>query len=345
MISFLNDYNDLAHPRILEDMLALKDEPNPGYGMDAHCIKATSYIKEILKDQDLDIHYIHGGTMANILAIKSALRPYEGVISCDSGHILGHENGAIEASGHQIISVKNENGKLTPHLLVEALNANRHEYSVSPKMVYISNATEFGTVYTREELQSLSNFCKMHGLYLYMDGARLGTALASDYADYKIEDLVNWVDVFTIGGTKNGFLFGEALVIVNSELKNGMRKLIKQRGAMLAKGFAAGIQFETMFKDGLYFDLAQKSVDLAKKLAQVFKDNAIELYSRQESNLVFPVITRTLMNKLKEEFLFEEIEELDEDRMVVRFVTRFNNSEDDIDKLDKFLKEQNNNIL
>lgn len=338
MISFLNDYNELCHPKILEDMLRLQAEPNPGYGNDQHCEKAISYLKKEMGDKDVDIHFVHGGTMANILAIKSILRPYQGVVSCESGHILGHENGSIEASGHQIIQVENVNGKVTIDALSKALSANSHEYSVEPKLVYISNATEFGSVYTLEELKALRDFCNSQGLYIYMDGARLATALASDLASYKMADLVDLVDIFTIGGTKNGFLFGEALVFTNKELSQGFRKLLKQRGAMLAKGFALGMQFESMFEDGLYFRLAEDSINLAKKLAKIFEDKGISLYSAQESNLVFPILSKSQIEKLSKDFYFEVMDELPEGKALTRFVLRYVNTQEDLEKLDEALK-------
>lgn len=341
MISFLNDYNELAHPKILQDMLEIQSQANIGYGEDDHSINAQKHIKKVLKNDDLDIHFIHGGTAANILAIQSSLRSFDSVISCDTGHIVGHENGAIEAIGHQIIQVKNQDGKLTSDLLSQALEDNNEEYSTNPRLVYLSNATELGTVYTKKELEDISRFCKKNSLYLYMDGARLGSALASDYCDYTIDELVNIVDIFTIGGTKNGFMFGEALVITNPDLKLGIRKIIKQRGAMLAKGFALGVQFETMFKDGLYFSLAEDSIDFAKKLSKAFEDNNIKLYKRQESNLVFPILNTDLYNRLEKEFMFEKFQLLDEDKIVARFVTKYSTKKEDIEQLRQRLEDYN----
>ena len=341
MISFLNDYNELAHPRILEDMLKIQSQVNVGYGEDDHCLKAQEYIKKTIDCESADVHFIHGGTATNILAIQTALRSFDGVISSDTGHIVGHENGAIEAIGHQIIQVKNKDGKLNAKLLAEALDKNKEEYSVNPRLVYMSNATELGTVYTKNEIEEISKFCKEHSLYLYMDGARLASALASDYCDYAIEDLSNWFDIFSIGGTKNGFMFGEALVIVNDEMKIGFRKILKQRGAMLAKGFALGVQFETMFKDGLYFELGRDAISQAKKLAEVFEKNGIKLYQRQESNLVFPILDKELYKKLEEEFLFEKAFAMDEKNIVTRFVARYATRSDDIYALNERLEEYN----
>lgn len=341
MISFLNDYNELAHPRILEDMLKIQSRPYVGYGEDELCESATRYIKKALNNNQVDIHFIHGGTAANIVAIQSGLRSFDAVISCDTGHIVGHENGAIEALGHQIIQLPNKDGKLDVDLLKKALEDHKEEYSVNPGLVYISNVSELGTVYRKKELEALSLFCKENALYLYMDGARLATALASEYCDYEFKDLVKYFDIFSIGGTKNGFMFGEALVVVNPELKAFMRKIIKQKGSMLAKGFALGSQFETMFKDGLYFELGAKAISQAKKLGQVFEENSVKLYKRQESNLVFPIFSKDLAKELQKDFLFEKIQDLDEDNTVYRFVARYMTSEDDISLLNQRLEEYN----
>ncbi|MDO5026721.1 MAG: aminotransferase class I/II-fold pyridoxal phosphate-dependent enzyme [Tissierellia bacterium] len=341
MISFLNDYNELAHPKILEDMIRIQKEPNVGYGQDQHCQRASDYIKKALGDEKIDVHFIHGGTAANIVAIQAGLRSFDGVISCDSGHIVGHENGAIEALGHQIIQVPNKAGKLDIGLLKEVLEDHSEEYSVNPAMVYISNVTELGTVYTKRELKEISDFCKANDLYLYMDGARLATALASEYCDYNFGDLLDFFDIFSIGGTKNGFLFGEALVVVNNKLKTGFRKTIKQKGAMLAKGFALGVQFESMFKDGLYFNLGRDAIKAAKNLAHTFIKNGIDLYQRQEANLVFPILKRDLAEFLHDDFLFEKIVDLDKDRTVYRFVARYMTEESDISLLNDRLEEYN----
>lgn len=338
MISFYNDYSQLGHPEVMKDLLKYDEEVNIGYGNDRHYLNAVELIRKTIGRDDLDIHFVHGGTMVNVIAIKSMLKAYEGVISCQSGHIISHENGAIEATGHQIYQVPDENGKITVENLREAVKANSKEYSVSPRVVYISNATEFGSVYTKRELTEISRFCKEAGLYLYMDGARLSTALASKYNDLSLKEIANLADIFTIGGTKNGLLIGEAMVVCNPELNKGMRKLIKQRGAMLAKGYLMGIQFETMFKDNLYFEIGKKSVDMAVYLARILEERGIKLYMRQESNLVFPILDKDLIQVLCEDYMFEIEGDLDESHSLTRFVTTWSTSKDDIDKLGETIK-------
>jgi len=338
MISFFNDYNELAHPRVLENLTKHQAEPNIGYGNDPHYLNAIKYIKKEIGREDIDIHFIHGGTMVNLIAIKAMLQSYQGVISVDTGHIIGHENGAIEATGHQIFQVPPVNGKITVEAIDKALKTNSKEYSVKLKVVYISNASEIGTIYGKNELKEISDFCKKNDLYIYMDGARLGSALASEHTDLTLADLTEYTDIFTIGGTKNGLLMGEAMVIVNREFSKGIRRIIKQRGAMLAKGFLLGMQFETMFKDGLYFSIAKDAVDMAKYLAETFESNGIELAAKQESNLVFALIPADQARELANNFMFEMNETLEDGRVVTRFVTKWSTTKEEIDKLAEALK-------
>lgn len=333
MISFYNDYNELAHPQILEDLMKLQDQINVGYGNDQHVLNAIEYVKKHIGRNDVDVHFIHGGTITNVIGLKTMLQSYEGVISCDTGHIIGHENGAIEAVGHQTVQVPNVNGKLTVENIKKALEAHSKEYSVKLKVVYISNATEFGTVYKKHELEAIHNFCKENDLYIYMDGARMATAMSSDYNDMTLNDIAKYCDVFTIGGTKNGMLMGEALVITNPEFSKGIRRTIKQRGALLAKGYLLGIQFETMFKENLYFELSDTAIEMAKYLRDKLNEMGIRLAFEQESNLVFPILSEDLAHDLASDFMFEIMDKVAENSRITRFVTRYSTTKEDIDAL------------
>ncbi len=336
--SFANDYSEGAHPRILELLNRFNLEQNDGYGLDIHSEKAKDYIRNLIKKEDADIHFISGGTQANLLAISSFLRPYQSVISVDTGHIIGHEAGAIEATGHQIISTEGVDGKLTPDAIQKALDENSQEYTTQPKMVYISNTTELGSLYTKDELTAISKICREKGLILFLDGARLGSALTSKFNDLEISDIADLVDVFYIGGTKNGALFGEALVILREELKEDFRYLIKQRGAMLAKGFVLGVQFEALFKDDLFFELASHANNMAEKIANIFVDAGIKFYTEPCSNQLFPIFSNELIERMSKDFGFIEQKKIDDENIVVRFVTSWATTDESVDALRRFFE-------
>lgn len=337
MINFLNDYDEICHTKILENLSKFNGEKYPGYSTDVHTKNAIDYLKRDLKNDGLDIHFVHGGTIVNVLGLLISLNRYEGIVSCDTGHIVNTENGSIEAVGQQIIQVPNIDGKITVENIQKAIENHSEEYCVEIKVVYISNATEKGTIYSKAEIETLSKFCKQNNLYLFMDGARIGTAMACEESDLKMEDLSKYFDVFSIGGTKNGMLFGEALIIVNDDLKKGIRKIIKQRGALLAKGFLYGIQFETMFEDGLYYENAKKAVNSANRIANIFLENGFELASKQQSNLVFPIVSDEFYNMLSKEVIFEH--HLREgEKNILRFATTWNTSSKDIDELEIIIK-------
>lgn len=318
MISFYNDYNELAHPKIMEDLMKFQGEKNVGYSEDYHVATAVKYIKNHLKRDDVDIHFIHGGTLTNIMGLMTMLKRHEGVIAADTGHIVGHENGSIEAIGTQIVQVPNQDGKVTVEEIEKALYNNRHEWSVDLKVVYISNATELGTIYTKKELKALHESCQENDLYLFIDGARMGTAITSYRSDLDLSDICEYSDVFSIGGTKNGMLMGEALVIVNDQFKPSFRRILKQRGGLLAKGYLMGIQFETMFKTSLYFELAQHANLMAEYMAYKLEEKGVDLYKRQESNLVFAILSKEQIARTSEEFKIEVNEDFDKDHKIVR---------------------------
>ena len=266
MYSFRNDYSEGAHPDILKRLLDMNQCQNVGYGEDALCEHAKQMLKEKLQCEDCDIHFLVGGTQANLTVIAAALRPYEAVIAVDSGHINVHETGAVEATGHKVLIADSVDGKITPEGIRKAVHLHEDEHMVKPAMVYISNATEIGTIYHREELTQIAAVCREYGLYLFMDGARMGAALAAEDNDVSFADLCTYCDVFYLGGTKNGALFGEAVVIVNDELKKDFRYMIKQRGGMLAKGWLLGVQFAALFEGNRYIEIAAHANRMAQKL-------------------------------------------------------------------------------
>ena len=272
MYSFQNDYSEGAHPNILRALETINYHQNNSYGLDEHCDNARDKIQEALENYGVDIHFITGGTLTNLTFLSHALRPYEAVISADTGHINTHETGAIEASGHKVLSIPCTDGKLTADLIRPVLKQHENEHWVEPRLVYISLPTELGIVYTKEELEKLYQFCKRHNLYLYIDGARLAMALAVEETQLTLKDLPDLCDAFYIGGTKNGAMFGEALILVNDDLKDHFRFNMKQRGAILAKGWMIGVQFEELFQDNLYLELGKRSVALAQRLKEGFID-------------------------------------------------------------------------
>lgn len=338
MHSFKNDYSEIAHPKILEFMIGLGLEKNIGYGEDKHSKLAMDYIKEHIKREDVDIHFIPGGTQTNLLTISSMLRPYQAVISADTGHINVHETGAIEATGHKILTVKNQDGKLTTDGIQDVLDFHTGENMVMPKMVYISNSTELGTIYTKNELIKISSLCKENDLILFMDGARLGSALVSKDNDLNMYEISNLVDVFYIGGTKNGAILGEVLVITNEKLKKDFRYMIKQRGAMLAKGFVTSIQFEVLFKDNLFFELAEKANNTAEFLADVILKHGYKLYKEYSTNQVFAIFPNEIIEKIAREFLFEEEKKIDINNTAIRFVTSWATDVSSVKALDNLLQ-------
>lgn len=335
MINFKNDYNKIAHKRILEAMLNYNESTYVGYGLDDLSEQAKKEIKKYI-NSNVDIHFLVGGTSANKIVIAHSLRPYEAVISVETGHICVHETGAIEATGHRIIEVLGVNGKITCDSIERVVKTHADEHMVSPKMVYITQATEIGTLYSKEELIAISNTCKELGLYLFLDGARLAVGL--DKSDITLDDLAKYTDVFYIGGTKNGALLGEAVVISNEEIKKNFRYSIKQNGGMYAKGFVAGIQFYELFKDGLYFDLGHNSNSMADLLASGLEARGIKLEYPNVTNQLFVNVSNELYDKLSEFVLFELWTDKG-DCKVVRFVTNFSTTKE---KIDEFFTELDN---
>ena len=319
--SFKNDYSEMAHPRIIEALTAVGTSQFEGYGLDNYSIDAAKLIQTKINAPDADIHFISGGTHANLVVISSFLRPHEAVIAAKTGHISVHETGAIEATGHKICTREGVEGKISVNDIESVLSEHGDdEHMVKPRLVYISLSTECGTVYNKSELSAISEYCRKNNLYLYIDGARLGAAINSSDCDLSYSDISRLADAFFIGGTKNGALFGEAIVICNERLKDDFRYLLKQRGGMLAKTAAIGLQFKILFEDGLYDELASHSNFMAKSLADgIIKAGYNFLYPVQ-TNLIIPVFPIGVADKMREMYGFYDWKVLGE-RVAVRLLT------------------------
>ena len=304
MYRFTNDYSEGAHPSILAALAETNLEGNFGYGCDPHCERAAALIREKIGRPDADVHFLVGGTQTNATCICAFLRPHEAVISAATGHVCVHETGAIEATGHKCLAMPcGPDGKLTPDAVRAAVAAHPDEHMVKPRLVYISNTTETGGAYTAAELAALRAVCDELGLLLYLDGARLASALACGWASF--EELAALCDAFTIGGTKNGALFGEAVCILNPALKPDFRYILKQHGGMLAKGWLLGVQFEQLMADGLYEQLGQHSTRMAQRLAAGLEKLGVAFGSPSPSNQVFPILPDEVLKKLEGSFHWE----------------------------------------
>ena len=339
MLRFQNDYSEGAHPNVLRALCDTNLCSTPGYGLDDDCRRAADAIRACFACPDADVHFLVGGTQTNQLAAAAFLRPWEAMVAADTGHINVHETGAIEATGHKVIAVPGADGKLTPAAIADA--AAQHcaapgvydEHMVLPRMVYVSDATELGTVYTMAELTALRAACDAHGMYLYLDGARLAQALTAAGSDLQPEDLPRLCDAFYIGGTKNGLLFGEALVITNDSLKPHFRNMIKQRGGMFAKGFLFGTQFKAYFKDDLWLSMARHAVSQAQRIQAAAIEKGYSLYAVSPTNQVFLVLSHAQIERLKQDFAFELNGHVDKDHEAARFVCSWATKEEAVDAL------------
>ena len=339
MYHFENDYNAMSHPKVMEALLASADLRMTGYGADPICKRAADLICKLCENDDISVHFLTGGTQVNLTVISSVLRPYQAVIAADSGHINEHESGAIEATGHKVLLTPSEDGKITAEQIHKILNAHYMpnclppEHLAQPKMVCISFSTEMGTIYYKKELEAIRSVCDHFGAYLYIDGARLGYGLCAADCDVTLADIARLSDVFYMGGTKQGLLFGEAVVIPNASLAKDFRYMIKQRGGMLAKGWLIGLQFQSLLEDGLYFSLAQQANVLADNLRLYFKENHIHCSSNSRTNQVFTVLPDRVLDALSEKFLFSDWMRIDSEHRMVRFCTSWSTSQADVDAL------------
>ncbi len=332
---FRNDYSLGAHPKVLSALAETNLEGNIGYGDDAYCDRAKSIIKDLCQCPQAQVQFLIGGTQTNFTALAAFLRPWEGIIAAESSHINGHEVGAVEATGHKILQVRTlPDGKVTPEMIAPVLERHTDEHLVKPRVVEIADATESGMVYTKAELTALSQFCRANGLLLFLDGARLGAALTSQANDLDLADLARLTDAFYIGGTKNGALMGEALVIANPELQPDFFRMKKRMGAVLAKGWLLGVQFEALMKDGLYFEMARHANAMAARFQAGLKAKGWPLWVESPTNQVFPIVPDSLKPEIEQVCHYETWGPADEPgRSIIRFVSSFGTEESDVDGL------------
>lgn len=349
MIEFQCDYAEGAHPSIMERLMSTNMVQTPGYGMDIYSDEARSLIQEACECETADVHFLVGGTQTNMTVICSVLRPYQGVLTAASGHINVHETGAIEATGHKVMALPcGRDGKITAEQIQEAYDRHMQdvnaEHMVQPGMVYISNPTENGAIYYKRELEAIGTVCRHCGLPLFVDGARLGYGLMADDNDVTLADLARLCDVFYIGGTKVGALFGEAVVITSPEIKKNFRYMIKQRGGMLAKGRLLGLQFLVLFEDGLYWRISRHAIEMAMKLKKAFKECGYEFYADVSTNQQLPILPDELLEKLSQKYSYSFWEKMDDTHSAVRFCTSWATKEENVASLIEDLKKYSDNI-
>lgn len=337
MIRFGSDYQEGAHPRILKRLAEVNFEQSPGYGEDEFCAEARRLIREKCAAPEADVQFLVGGTQTNFTLLAAALRPHQGVIAADSGHIAVHETGAVEATGHKVIELPAVNGKLAAGQVSEYCRRHfaddSHEHMVMPGAVYISNPTELGTLYTRGELNALRGVCDHWNLTLYLDGARLGCGLASPDNELDLPFLASVCDAFSIGGTKQGALFGEALVLLRDDLKRDFRYILKQRGGMLAKGWLLGLQFAELMRDGLYEELSDHAIHLAMRIRRALREANVSFLVDSPTNQQFPIFTDEQVRRLSAKYAFSDIRPLDDGRTAVRICTSWATRPEDVDQL------------
>ncbi len=336
MIYFRSDYSQGAHPDVLQALIDTNLEHSDGYALDEHSDNARQMVKDLIGRQDCEVHLMVGGTPTNITTIAAALRPYEAVIAPKAGHIYTHETGGVEATGHRVIAIDTPDGKLTPADIDSAWDEFEDEHTVIPKMIYISNATEGGSIYTKAELKALSEACRKRGMYVYMDGARIGAALTCEANDLTLHDIAKYTDAFYIGGTKNGALMGEALVILNEDINENFRWMIKQNKGLLAKGRLLGVQFEALLKggeDSIFFQMASHANKMAKKLKEGLEEMGCKMYSKSDTNQIFPVLPTAVVKELEKEFFFYEWAPEKDGEIPIRLVTAWGTKEEEVDAI------------
>lgn len=341
MIYFRSDYSQGAHPKVLQALVDTNLEHSDGYGLDEHSKHASEIIKGLIGIKDCSVYMMVGGTPCNVTTIAAALRPYEAVIAPRTGHAYFHETGAVEATGHRVIAMDGIDGKLNPEIIDLAWKEYEDEHTPLPKMVYISQPTEIGTIYSKEELISISKKCKEKDMFIYVDGARLGAALTSKWNDLSIEELAEFADAFYIGGTKNGALFGEALIIKNPIIDDHFRWMIKRQNGLLAKGRLIGVQFEALLdggKDSIYFDMARHANEMADILREGLTEFGVEFEGDSKTNQLFPILPTNIVKELEKEFFFYEWAPEKGGMITIRLVTGWGTERADVDALIKKLK-------
>ena len=337
MIYFNSDYLEGAHPSIMVKMAETNMVQTVGYGEDEYCEAAREKIKTACQAPEADVHFLVGGTQTNTTVIAAILRPWQGVISAVSGHINCHEAGAIESTGHKVITLPTDNGKITAQQVADYVEWHKNdestEHIVQPGMVYISHPTEAGTLYTKAELTKLYDTCRRYGLPLYIDGARLGYGLAAEESDMTLPEFARLCDVFYIGGTKVGALFGEAVVIMNESLKKDFRFIMKQRGGRLAKGRLLGIQFDALFTDDLYFKISRHAIEMAHQIRDIFVSAGYPLLFDSPTNQQYPIMPDAELAEIGKSFGYEYWERVDETHSGVRFCASWATTQENVDAL------------
>lgn len=341
MISFESDYIAGAHPEILKRLMETNMEALTGYGSDLYSQRAKDKIRKAVGMEDTEVEFLLGGTQTNMVVISTMLADYEGVIAAETGHVSLHEAGAIEFTGHEVLPLPQKEGKIQADDLEDYLHNfyqdENHEHMTFPGMVYISHPTEYGTLYSKEELTHLSDICRTYKIPLYMDGARLGYGLMSRQTDLTLEDIARLCDVFYIGGTKVGALCGEAVVFTRGNKPKHFMTSVKKRGALLAKGRLLGIQFDRLFTDDLYFEISRHAIDLAEKLKEIIRAHGLKMYLESPTNQQFLILENKQMEVLSKEIVFSFWEKYDDNHTVVRLATSWSTTEEDLEKLDQVL--------
>ena len=341
MLSFESDYMEGAHEKILQRLIETNMEKLSGYGVDVYCESAKSKIKEVCQCQEANVEFLVGGTQTNAIVIDTLLAPYEGVVAAETGHVSVHEAGAIEATKHKVLTLPEQNGKISAQDLKGFLAGfwqdGNHEHMVFPGMVYISHPTEFGTLYTAQELKELSAICKEYSIPLFLDGARLGYGLVAKGIDVTLPIIAEYCDVFYIGGTKVGAFCGEAIVFTKHNTPKHFTTLVKQHGALLAKGRLLGIQFDTLFTDNLYFTISAHAIEMAELLKTILKEKNYRFYLESNTNQQFIILENKKLEQLREKIGFSFWDKYDEEHTVVRLATSWATKQEDVEKLENIL--------
>lgn len=341
MVSFESDYIAGAHPKVLQRLTETNLESLSGYGMDSYSDAARKKIRAACGCADADVEFLVGGTQTNAVIISTMLRDYEGVVAAKTGHVSVHEAGAIEYTGHEVLELPQENGKILPVDLRQYLEDfyadGNHEHMVFPGMVYVSHPTEYGTLYAKAELEEIADICYQYELPLFLDGARLGYGLMSRESNLTLPDIARICDVFYIGGTKVGALCGEAVVFPKKNKPPHFMTSVKKRGALLAKGRLLGVQFDTLFTDNLYFDISRHAIEMAERMKRIFTEKGYEFYLKSPTNQQFIILENNEMERLQEKMAFSFWEKADETHTVVRFATSWSTTDEDLDMLEEIL--------
>lgn len=336
MLSFENDYSEGAHEKVLQRLVETNLDQQPGYGKDQYCRQARKKIQKICQ-RPVEVEFLTGGTQTNQLVIDSLLKPYEGVISADTGHIGSHEAGAIEYSGHKVITLASSQGKISAYTLTDHLTTffadENHEQMVFPGIVYISYPTEYGTLYSKKELEELAEICRQYHLTFYIDGARLGYGLMSEQADITMADIASIADVFYIGGTKVGALCGEAIVFTRKNKPEHFSSIVKQHGGLLAKGRLLGIQFDALFTENLYFTIAEHAVKMARLLKKGLLKKNYSLYIDSPTNQQFVIIENEKLQELQKQVRFTFWEKQNDHQTVIRLATSWATKKEEVEQL------------